>query len=281
MKSGVVILDLKNSQQMTIEDRVCAQKKLMNAIVIANKFYKDSIVAKLSFSAGDSVQGVFNSVGRALSCALLSSMLVYPYEVRGGIGEGEILDELVCEDTNRIDGEAYYNAIEALKICKSTKRSFLVKTLGYPDYAINEVLYAINYISETHSEKQSHMRNLFGTLSFSQRGDLSPSAFFAMVSSHIIDVVKRYKTDADKNFESDMDLSKIFKNEKPLRMHLLADSLYIDKAADSSLFKPLCELLGVTAENVRQMAERSDYGELERLRLCALALCGENIVVMD
>ena len=119
MKYFVIMIDLKNSKKMNSETRLIVQDKFIDIVEgTANKLFSTELVTNLCFSAGDSIQGVFHDFTEAVKCYRVIKALMYPYEIRCGIGFGKIIGVDRYYDTNKLDGEAFHNASKAIKYCK-------------------------------------------------------------------------------------------------------------------------------------------------------------------
>lgn len=128
-----LIVDLKDSKKMGTVDRIKAQERLNDVSYIINMLYDKTLERKIGIIAGDSIQWLFKAPLYAYAAYTLIINLMYPYEVKGGIGIGNIDNEMFTlfnhnQETNVIDGEAYHNARNALEYCK--KNNLLIYFVG-------------------------------------------------------------------------------------------------------------------------------------------------------
>lgn len=139
-----IIIDLVKSKGMSDNKRYLAQEKLNQSITLINEITKDSLVKSMSFSAGDSVQGLFSNVESAYLTFYLIKHLVYPYAIRCGIGQGEINEKLIekfkSNDSNIHDGKAYHLARSGLEYAKKSKYSLFINSEKNMDYMINVLI---------------------------------------------------------------------------------------------------------------------------------------------
>lgn len=277
MKSGVLILDLKNSRMMTAKERIEAQEKLEYSAGVVNKLYGRSLVAEVRFSAGDSVQGVFSSAGKALSAAYMFCMLMYPLKVRCGAGSGEILDALICKDTNRIDGEAYHRAQTALAGAKESdgERMIMYMGGGASDIVVNGLIEAAEREIRNHTEKQAMIFNILQVLSFYSIEGFGAVEYASAVYGHLAQTAKDYSQGGAEIGEARF--IEAVRGARVVRPRISDNGLYVEKYVNTAFFPLVGELLGVTAENVRQMAEKADFSGINKLLLTALYVCGENV----
>lgn len=139
-----IIIDLVKSKKMTDSERYEAQEKLKNAINIINLLYKESIVKSMSFSAGDSVQGLFNNVKSTYNTFYLIQNLVFPYSVRCGIGQGQVNEQLInrfkIDDSNAYDGKAYHLARSGLDLAREHNYQIYINSDSNKDFTINSLI---------------------------------------------------------------------------------------------------------------------------------------------
>lgn len=143
-KYYALIIDVVKSRRLNDEDRFDVQKKLDDAIIIVNNVFEKKIVKSLGFSAGDSVQGLFDTISTAYEAYLLIKNSVFPHVIRAGIGYGEInrmmLDKFHDDDSNRYDGQAYHLSRSAVDSAKKNKSNIIIKTEKKYDNMINPII---------------------------------------------------------------------------------------------------------------------------------------------
>ena len=116
MKNYVsLIMDIEKSRTYTIEDRIEIQQYILYCIEKLNELYEDNIERKVTFSAGDELQGLFNDVTTAVMYFRLLDMLLQPVKLRAGIGVGEWTIKVENYSSTYQDGPAYHKAREAIK----------------------------------------------------------------------------------------------------------------------------------------------------------------------
>lgn len=110
-KSRTLVARLNKAVEMT-DHVLSTDGYYKDAIIVVNKVFEDKIIKVLSFSAGDSVQGLFDSISSAYEAFLLIKNAVYPHVIRAGIGYGTInqimLEKFNDLDSNRYDGQDYH-----------------------------------------------------------------------------------------------------------------------------------------------------------------------------
>lgn len=111
---AALIFDVVESRKF--KDRFAIQSHLKAAIGVCNELFHESLCKPVMFSAGDEMQGLFYSAEAAYRYYAFFSRLVYPVQLRCGIGFGE-LDFFADWMTTELDGPAYHRAREAIALC--------------------------------------------------------------------------------------------------------------------------------------------------------------------
>ena len=112
-KYGVLLVDVIESRKYKESRKL--QQILQRSMECLNKIYKKYLLSEVTFEAGDSVQGLFSESAAAFLYYRMLGLLVYPIQIRGAIGYGEIDYYDRALQTNALNGEAYHFAREGLK----------------------------------------------------------------------------------------------------------------------------------------------------------------------
>ena len=157
-KYSALIIDLKKSRSYSLNDRNSLQKYILKVIKHLNSLFSHSLVREIEFSAGDEVQGLFISPEASYLYYRLFAMIVYPVEIRAGIGVGEWNVQIIHASTTVQDGPVYHNARHAIKHVKDTQ--------GYPvllysgsgnDRYVNTVINSPFAFTDKNTEYQNDM----------------------------------------------------------------------------------------------------------------------------
>jgi hypothetical protein len=139
-----LMVDLKGSTTMSDENRYIVQKKLSDAIGIVNGIHKADIIKSMTFSSGDSVQGLFKSIQAAYNTWFLIGNYLFPYVIWGGIGVGSVNERLIqqlsVDNSNLYDGTAYHRARHAIGVAKKHHYKVYVNSESGKDAPINVLL---------------------------------------------------------------------------------------------------------------------------------------------
>ena len=149
------LADIRASRNASDDIRFDMQRKLRSIIDVLNYVFRFEMLSTIEFSSGDSIQGLFNNESAPLRCSLLLNTLFYPYEVRVGIGIGEI-NSMIYEDgkqykddidSNYLDGTVYHRARRALDTAKIYNTRVVVASdnLEWDSVINNMLIEATNY----------------------------------------------------------------------------------------------------------------------------------------
>jgi hypothetical protein len=136
----VIIADVRGSRKMARDERYEGQLYLKSAIIQVNENFAELIEAPFMITRGDEFQGVLSLMENAFSTMLEFERLLFPLQLRYGIGRGAI-QRMGSKIPIEMDGPAFHRATEALNQVKKKKQFFLCKTdSAQSDLIINTVL---------------------------------------------------------------------------------------------------------------------------------------------
>lgn len=110
----VLMIDLKKSRSYSIDDRNSIQQYILEVMRGLNELFQKELAREVYFSAGDEVQGLFNSPTAAFLYLRLFNMLIFPVETKAGLGVGTWDIKVDDANTAAQDGRAYHNARKAI-----------------------------------------------------------------------------------------------------------------------------------------------------------------------
>lgn len=157
MKYAAIIIDLVKSRQFDLTDRNTLQLFLKSSISSLNKLFKPSIEKEVMFSAGDEVQGLFKHALAGTMYFRLLKILLFPTEIRAGIGTGEVSVKMDSSLSTEQDGVAYYNAREAIKIASEKNITLVYMSKEKEDKYINTMLDLISALEDKQSPQQKQI----------------------------------------------------------------------------------------------------------------------------
>jgi len=104
-----------------VRKREGLQKKLNYVCESINNKYKEFIAVKFSITIGDEIQGLLKQNTPVFDIIRYIEEIIYPYQMRFGIGEGTISTGL-NKTTFQMDGECFLNARQSLENAKKEDR---------------------------------------------------------------------------------------------------------------------------------------------------------------
>lgn len=151
---SALMMDLVNSKKYKNDERLELQNKIGLVLDELNRLFHRSIHKYVYFSAGDEVQGLFDSPQAAYHYYRLFSMLLYPVKLRAGIGVGTWDIQLADKGTTGQDGTAYHHARIAIEKADETEGVLLYS--GYSiDYIINSTINAATLLCQNQTGRQN------------------------------------------------------------------------------------------------------------------------------
>jgi hypothetical protein len=124
---AVIIGDVRGSRKMAQDVRYEGQLYLKSAIIQINEKKAEIIEAPFMITRGDEFQGVIRDLLSAFQIMLEFERLLFPLQVRYGIGRGSI-QRMGSKIPVEMDGPAFHRASEALNYLKRKKQIFCCKT---------------------------------------------------------------------------------------------------------------------------------------------------------
>lgn len=97
-----------------IQDRAQAQQQLLRLMKELNWQYQDYLISPFTVTTGDEFQALFSPNSYMFQIIDQLSVAFSPYEIRFGIGVGEMVTEINKEQSIGSDGPAYWLAREAI-----------------------------------------------------------------------------------------------------------------------------------------------------------------------
>jgi hypothetical protein len=148
MKYAVLIADIVDSRKY--ENRLTVQLMLKSTVDFLNKVFARDLRSEVMISAGDSVQGIFYSFPACYLYYRWLALLLYPVKIRSGLSYGTI-DYEKTWSTLELVGPVYYQARNALEMCKEQNIHLLISTKEPDDIYVNMLIRLADNISKSYS----------------------------------------------------------------------------------------------------------------------------------
>lgn len=110
-----LIIDIRKSRKYDNKRRNELQQYLLKTIDTLNLLFEDNIIFKMTFSAGDELQGLFDNTLIAVMYLRILEIMVFPVQIRAGIGVGEWTIKVMDGESTEQDGSAYHRARQAVE----------------------------------------------------------------------------------------------------------------------------------------------------------------------
>lgn len=151
---SALMIDIVKSRDYSSSYRFDIQNHLLECIDALNSYFSHSIAKSVEFSAGDELQGLFNYPFAAYQYYRILNLLVYPVQIRAGIGVGEWSIKIDGAGTTAQDGTAYHHARQAINMAKeSADHSILL-------YSQQKKFYSFNYTTNSLMQAEKAISDL-------------------------------------------------------------------------------------------------------------------------
>ena len=160
IKYASLIIDIEKSRKYGVTDRTSIQKILMDYVEILNGMFCESQKFKVTFSAGDSLQGLFVDVASAYMYYRLLEILIYPVKLRAGIGVGEWTIKIENGLSTQQDGPAYHNARQAIEDVYNSQLSNIKIYSREDDFLANHLINASLQLKRQQMPMQNYVQLL-------------------------------------------------------------------------------------------------------------------------
>lgn len=153
------IIDSKKS-----DDRNTIQKKMKEVLEHINKQYQGFIASKFMITLGDEFQGLLKDRSMIMTIITEIEMLMFPVEIRFGVGIGDITTDINFNNSIEIDGPAYNRARDMINTLQKKKSQYeevysnIMLCTGEEnkeiDYLMNSVLSVCSTLKRNWSKRQ-------------------------------------------------------------------------------------------------------------------------------
>ena len=155
---SALIIDIKDSRKYKASEREKIQYFIKKCISTLNELFKPSLKFEVVFSAGDEIQGLFQSPAAAFLYYRLFNMLVSPVETRAGIGVGEWDIKIAGGHSTEQDGPVYHNARYAIeKADEKNAQGVIFCSDLTDDIFVNTYLEVSTLLISQQTEKQNQL----------------------------------------------------------------------------------------------------------------------------
>lgn len=151
-----LIMDVEKSRMYPIDQRNSMQKYMNRYIDCLNDLFRNDIKYRVTFSAGDELQGMFFDVTAAVLFFRLFEMLMKPVKIRAGIGVGEWTVKVEEGLSTQQDGPVYHRARQAIEEASKMQLQNVRICSEKDDILVNHLINASNVLKA----QQIYMQNI-------------------------------------------------------------------------------------------------------------------------
>lgn len=282
-KYSAIIFDIIDSRKY--DNRYNVQIVVKDSIDYLNKIFEKYIVKNVIFGAGDECQGLFKNVESAFLYVRKLQLLIYPIEIRCGIGYGGIEYMEDKWDSTEIDGKAYYNARDAINSIPGKKKSVILFKLEnrYDKYLNMYSLYGSSLKS-----KQSQMVKLIEMLADIACPIVNKKCFYEEEKNVFYKGLLEYKKELiDDEFKKKMlyenrkiniDNSELYFPFRYFDSENIDDSgLFIDYYWERGLSSLIAEIIDTSRQNVDKHISLGRVKDSRNIDYTILLMLGEEL----
>jgi len=261
-----LIIDIVDSKKLNSTKRFEVQEKLSISIKILNELYKNSIYKSLSFSAGDSIQGLFIDTKIAYDVYYFINQAIFPFSLRAGIGVGSI-NEVIAKnfninDSNVFDGEAYHLARNAVEACEEEKVNIMI--LGNKD--TDDMLNILLKERELNTTQRQALFSICSLVPYLRKIVNNSEAFslFAKILLNLSDYYKGFSRNNIKNEKTALDILDV---KEIINKNFFSDSMFFKNSSIyyniSKKYRTfLVDLLKTSEQNINSILKSANINEL-------------------
>jgi len=261
-----LIIDIVNSKKLDSNKRFEVQEKLSISIKILNEIYKDSIYKSLSFSAGDSVQGLFLDTKTAYEIYYFIKQTISPFNLRAGIGVGSI-NEVIAKnfninDSNVFDGKAYHMARNAIDACEEKKSNIII--FGNKD--TDDMLNTLIKERELNTTQRQVLFSICSLVPYLRKIE-KKSEIFPLFAKIVLNLSDYYKGFSKNNIKSEKSALNILEVSNIINKNIFSDSSFFENSENYSNISTnyrtlLVDLLKTSEQNINSIIKSAKISEL-------------------
>ena len=270
-----LIIDIRKSRRYDKKKRSELQQYLLEIVKKLNLIFEKDLIFKVTFSAGDELQGLFENTLAALMYLRLLEIMVFPVQIRAGIGVGEWTIKVMDGESTEQDGPTYHRARQAVEeVYNMQTQRFRINSNREKDIQAN---YLLN-VSWGYLMDQNDNQNMIQLISEILYPFVSSkeSNKYGQTASDILAIKNQYGIRKSKTYQSSQMFLEYADIQEPI---LVADKL--SQEPENSIIKKnistnISKVVGRTRQNIDTIMKRGniipirtmDYMALHYIRKC-------------
>ena len=251
MTYTAIIADIYKSRKLSKDDRKRLQSCIKEGIDVLNYIFKPCLQFDVVFSAGDEVQGLFKNPWPAYLYFRLFRMILWPYHIKCGIGQGEWEVKINGGTSPEQDGSAYHYARYALSMSEKTNKDILFMSNTRYDLYINTLIDTSSLLLKKQTTQQNNIYLLAELINpfFDEKTMIikNYNKIFSIVEKRI---EKAYNINKGKNF------LEYFLDFEPFNIFYQENSknrLFFDKAFKKGLSNQISGITKTSRQNIENI----------------------------
>lgn len=154
---AALMIDLKKSRSYLQWERELIQHYISDVLKVLNEIFRGELVREMAFSAGDEVQGLFDSSENAYLYFRMFELFLHPVKLRAGIGVGDWEVRMEGQGSTSQDGTAYHRARYAIERTQDGEENEILLYSADRDYMINALIGHLSAMAERRSIYQNQL----------------------------------------------------------------------------------------------------------------------------
>ena len=154
---AALMIDLKKSRSYLQWERKLIQHYISDVLEVLNEIFREELVREMEFSAGDEVQGLFDSSENAYLYFRMFELFLHPVKLRAGIGVGDWEVRMEGQGSTSQDGTAYHRARYAIEHAQDGEGNEILLYSADRDYMINALIGHLSAMAERRSIYQNQL----------------------------------------------------------------------------------------------------------------------------
>lgn len=279
MKSyTALIIDLKRSRSYSVEDRNSIQNYIITVIEELNEVFSNSLAKNVEFSGGDEVQGLFLTTVAAYLYFRMFSMLIFPVEIRAGIGVGDWSVKIENASTTAQDGPVYHNARKAIEnVNDALGYSVLLYSGTKNDLFFNAIMNTSFELTRGQSQYQNELMLLSELLYPIDYGQVINHSKFNRISQ-LVTTKNRLndKSKSVKKYPFD-GLESIHLEPIPIDAAIDDKNFYVSGGKKRGMTTQISEILKISRQSIEKTFKTANIYEARNATIVALKFMDMNL----
>lgn len=264
-----LIIDIRKSRNYDNRKRNELQQYLLKAIDALNLLFEKNIIFRMTFSAGDELQCLFDNTLSAVMYLRILEIMVFPVQIRAGIGVGEWTIKVMEGESTEQDGPAYHRARQAVdEVYNMQTQRFRINSSKKFDMEAN---YLLN-VSWGYLMNQNDIQNMIQLIIEILYPFVSNTSFISKekIALDILLMKREFGIKKSKSYKN----SELFLNHVKLQEVILINDKLIEEPEKCIIKKNISsnisKIVGRTRQNIDTVMKRGNIIPIRTMDYVAL-----------